>query len=249
MDILDLPKYKQVEFIPLEQAVWQVNDLEVDEAEIHYSGKVSPVSKARSGPLHFGGAMSMVIRGVTDHVGRYALTHYGAGVTGSLGYHEYFTAASPPATVKPTFVEKAPVISAALSDIDRLKYFNAAVGHGPAGVITKAYANHAKHVAAHADSKTWTWPDGNVQAAIYSHNRASYDAAELMRNGMLAQVDARQDLLLDVDFIERHSIRGGVTYFAGLIGMVALSWDQDALQKAITAGAVTVNVFGQVAIN
>ena len=44
MDLIDLPKYKQVEFIPLEHAVWQVNDLEVEEAEIHYGGKVSPVS-------------------------------------------------------------------------------------------------------------------------------------------------------------------------------------------------------------
>ena len=248
MDIVDLPKYQQLEFIPIEHDVWQVNDLEVQQAEVHYGGRVSPISPMRAGLLHFSGGMTLVMRGLTDPVGRYAITDTG-GVSHHGSYNYYYLADSPPATVKPAFVEKPPAISAALPDMDRLKYFNAATAHSESGVVTRAYAQHAKYREAHILSKTWTWTDGNIQSQIYRHNRASYHAAELTRTELLGKVDARQALLLDMDFVETHQEYGGVTYFKGLMGIIARSWDQAALQKAIDAGTVSISVFGQVVVS
>ena len=147
---------------------------------------------------------------------------------------------------QPAFVEKPPAVSAAMAPIDRLKYFNEAVGHSAGGVLTKSYAYQAKHREAHRLSKTWTWPDGNVQGQVYRHNRASYHAAEFMRNELLGKVNERQGLLLDIDFVETFNVYSGVTYFGGLVGVIATSWDEAALKKAITAGAIRVDLFGQV---
>ena len=247
MDIIDLPIYQQIEFIPFEHYTWQVHDLEMDVAELHHGGKTSPIAQTRSGLVHFGGDMTLVMRGITDHVGRYAISNVGGNTPPrSIGYHAHFTADSPPATTKPTFTEKPPAVSAALPPIDRLKYFNAAVAHSPTGVITKAYAHHAKYRDAHATSKTWTWTDGNIESYVKSHNRANYQAAEIVRNELLAKIDARQDLLLDVDFVEVHRSNLGVTYFGDIMGTMVRSWDEVAIQQAIDAGEITISVFGQV---
>ena len=219
MDIIDLPKYQQIEFIPLEHDVWQVNDLEVEQAEIHYKGKVSPIAPARAGALHFSGGMTLVMRGLTDHVGRYALTDSGGSAVPYGPRHNYYWLAnSPPATVKPAFVEKPPAISAALSDMDRLKYFNTATAHSESGVVTRAYAQHAKYREAHRVSKTWTWTNGNVKAVIYAHNRTNYLTAESMRNELLDKIDARQGLLLGVDFVETPRTLEGVEYMHTFVG-------------------------------
>ena len=245
MDIIDLPKYQEVEFISLEHDTWQVHDLEVDEAELHHGGRSSPISRMRSGRVHFGGDMSLVIRGVTDHVGRYAISDVG-GAPYRGPYNHYYLLDPPPVVVKPPFVEKAPALSAALPDIDRLKYFNSAVGNSESGVVTKAYARQAKYRTAHEVSKTWTWPDGNVQGQVYRHNRASYQSAEFMRLEFLPKIDARQGLLTGIDFVESDYTYLGVKYFTGLTVAILRSWDADALQKAITAGTVSISVMGQV---
>ena len=244
MDIIDLPQYQQVEFIPLEHDIWQVHDLEVEEAELHHGGRSSPISKIRSGPVHLGGDMSMVMRGVTDHVGRYAMSDVG----GNAGHGNYFYAPSPPATVKPTFVEKAPVDSSALSDIDRLEYFTAAGNHRTSGVISKAYMQHAKYRTAHAASKTWIGSDGNVQGQISRHNKESWRAAEYMRMELLSKINARQGRLIGIDFVEATYTYKDIPYFIGLRGVMCRSWDIAAVQKAITAGTISISVLGQMVI-
>ena len=245
MDIVDLPKYQQLEFVPLEHDIWQVNDLEMEQAEIHYNGRVSPIAPARAGLLHFSGGMTLVMRGLTDHVGRYALTDTG-GRPAQAGheYNYYYLADPPPATVKPAFVQKPPAVSSALSDIDRLKYFNAATAHSESGVVTKAYAQHAKYREAHRVSKTWTGADGNVWGQIYRHNRGSYQAAEFTQAELLGKVTAREGLLLDVDFVETHRVYDGVTYLLSLVGLITRSWDETAVQKAIDAGTITISAIG-----
>ena len=250
MDIIDLPKYQQMEFIPLEHNLWKVSNLAVDEAELHYKGRVSPIPNRWSGDLLFGGGMSLVMRGVTNPIGRYSLS----ATAGSQSpypynvYNFYYLADSPPATVKPVFVGKEPIDIDALSSIDKLKYYNSSLVHGEAGAITKAYAQHAKYRNDHLVSKAWTWTDGNVQGAVYTHNRASWHAAEFMREELLAKINARQELLLDVSFIETDYVRYGQTYFVNIVGVMLKSWDEAAVKKAIAANEMTISTLGQVTI-